>query len=239
VNGRLGLVWISLFWLALFAILIGLGTWQIQRLHWKVGLIAQREAAISGPPIALPTTLAAAQGLEFRHVRLDGMFQNQGELYRHAISDDGKPGYHIVTPFNLTGGRTIFVDRGFVPEDRRDPATRAAGQFVGPVTVTGLLRLPEARPSSWFRPANEPAKNLWFSIDLSAMAAADHLGNVLPYYVDADATPVPGGYPLGGQTYTNLPNDHLQYALTWYGLAALVPIYYVLFVRRWLKERKA
>jgi surfeit locus 1 family protein len=232
-----GLLWPSLFWLVLLAILVALGTWQVQRLHWKEGLIAQREAAIAGPPIPLPATRAAAQALEFHHVELDGRFENRGELYLHAISHDGEPGFHVVTPFTLSVGRTIFVDRGFVPEDRRDPATRAGGELNGRVTVTGLLRLPAAR-SSWFLPDNEPAKNLWFSIDLPAMAAADHVSDVMPFYVDADTAPLPGGLPVGGQTYAKLPNDHLQYALTWYGLACIGAIYYVLFIRARLKERR-
>ena len=237
MSGR-KLAWASLFWLVLFAILVTLGGWQIQRLHWKEGLIAQRQGAMSGPPIPLPPSLAAARSLEYHHIRLDGTFANDGELYLHAIAADGKPGFHVVTPFRLAGGKTILVDRGFVPADRRDPATRAAGQLAGPVTVTGLLRLAGAQPSSWFRPPNEPGKNLWFAINLPAMAAADHLGPVLPYYVDADASTTPGFLPRGGQTYARLPNDHLQYALTWFGLAGLVPIYYVLFVLRYRQDRK-
>jgi surfeit locus 1 family protein len=215
---------------------VALGSWQIQRLHWKEGLIAQRQSAIKGPPIPLPATLAAARPLEFHHVKLEGRFENRGELYLHAIANDGTAGFHVITPFALADGRTLFVDRGFVPEDRRDPATRAAGQLGGPVTVTGLLRLPAAR-SSWFIPANEPVRNLWFSVDLTAMAAADHIADPLPFYVDADATPIPGGLPVGGQTYAKLPNDHLQYALTWYGLACVCAIYYVLFIRARVKER--
>jgi surfeit locus 1 family protein len=237
VTARRSLLWPSLFWLVLFLILAGLGTWQIQRLHWKEGLIAQRRAGMTGPPVALPETLTAANGLEFHHVRLDGSFLNTAELYHHAISPGGKPGFNVVTPFKLADGNIVLVDRGFVPKDRRDPATRAAGEIAGPTIVTGLLRIP-ANNSSWFTPANQPAENLWFTMDLPAMARADRLDHVLPVYVDADAGQVPGGYPIGGQTNAGLPNDHLQYALTWYGLAGLAVIYYLLFVRRWLKERK-
>lgn len=234
---RRGLLWPSVFWLAMVLVLVGLGTWQLYRLHWKEGLIAARQAAVAGPPIALPETLAAASGLEFRHVKLAGEFLNPGELYVHAISRDGDPGFHVVTPFRLHDGNIVLVDRGFVPEARRDPQTRAAGERAGPVTVTGLLRLASA-DRSWFTPANEPARNLWFSMDLPAMAAADRLDHVLPLYVDADAAPVPGGLPRGGQTDTNLPNDHLQYALTWYGLAVVCVLYYLLFVRGWVRERR-
>ena len=131
----------------------------------------------------------------------------------------------------MAGGATIFVDRGFVPTDRRAPATRAAGEIAGPTAVTGLLRLPE--PPGWFTPANEPAKNSWFSIDLPAMAQAAGVGSALPFYIDADKAPNPGGWPQGGQTITDLPNDHLQYAITWYALAvALVAIYIRFALRR-------
>jgi surfeit locus 1 family protein len=236
---RRSLIKVTLFWLSLFVILVGLGTWQIHRLHWKEGLIAERQAAVTGPPIPLPETLAAARGREFRHVRLEGRFLNERELYLHAIANDGTPGFHVFTPFVIADGKTVFVDRGFVPENRRDPATRPAGLLHGRVAVTGLLRIPSASNSSIFTPPNEPKRNLWFRVDLPAMAAADDVRNYLPIYVDADKSPIPGFLPIGGQTYTKLPNNHLQYALTWYGLAGLVPIYYVMFVRRMLKERKA
>jgi surfeit locus 1 family protein len=241
MNGgaRRRLVWPSLFWLAPILILFGLGTWQIQRLHWKEGLIAQREAGIDAPPVALPATLDAARGLEFHHVRIEGVFQNGHELYLYSIGHDGKPGFHIVTPFVLADAHTILVDRGYVPETMRDPATRAGGQLDGRVTVTGLLRVPAEHSTSWFRPVNEPGKNLWFTIDPGRMAAAAGLGAVLPFYVDADATPpVPGGYPAGSQTDAKLPNDHLQYALTWFGLAVVAAIYYLLIIRGRLKEGK-
>jgi surfeit locus 1 family protein len=228
-------VWPSLFWLVLFLILVGLGTWQVQRLHWKEGLIAQLNATVTQPPAAMPPATSLRQ-LEYRHLRFTGTYLNQDELYHHAIAEDGTLGVDVITPLRLDNGDIVLVDRGFVPEGRRDPATRAAGEIVGPTTVTGLLRLPEQ--PSWLTPANEPKENLWFSMDLPAMAAADHLTHVMPFYLDADATPVPGGLPVGGRANVRLPNDHLQYALTWYGLAAVCAIYYVLFVRGWIKERK-
>jgi surfeit locus 1 family protein len=237
VTARRSLWLPSLFWLAVFLILVALGTWQVQRLHWKEGLIAQRQAGVTGPSIPLPETLSAAKGLEFHHVTLSGEFLNQDELYLHAIASGGTPGYHVVTPFRLTDGNIVLVDRGFVPEDRRDPITRATGEITGPTRITGLLRF-SGGDRSWFTPANQPAQDLWFSMNLPAMAASLHLDRVLPLYVDADATPVPGGYPQGGQTNTSLPNDHLQYALTWYGLAVVCVIYYLLFIRGWLKERR-
>jgi surfeit locus 1 family protein len=220
------------FWSALgLLLLLGLGTWQVQRLAWKEGLIAERNAALAATPVPLPKTLDAARALEFHPVRAAGEFLNDHELDLNAQSFAGDQGFHIVTPFRLGDGTIVFIDRGFVPTDRRRPATRVAGEIAGPTAVTGLLRLPE--PPGWFTPANEPAKNSWFSVDLPAMAQTAGVGGALPFYIDADKTPVPGGWPQGGQTITDLPNDHLQYAITWYALAvALVAIYIRFAIRR-------
>ena len=91
--------------------------------------------------------------------------------------------------------------------------------------VTGLLRLPHGRPG-WFVPDNRPDLNYWFWVDLPAMAAATSLSDVVPFYIDADATPNPGGWPKGGVTQIDLPNDHLQYAITWFALAAAAVVVY-------------
>ena len=228
----------SLFSLAMFLLFLGLGTWQVQRLHWKEGLIAMRAAAVSAPPAALPLTLGDARPLEFHRVAVKGVFQHGAELYLHAISKDGAPGYAVLTPLLMLDGSFILINRGFVPEDQKTPASRNASQLQGEVTVTGLLRVPPAAKPSVFTPENDPARNAWYFVDLAAMAQATHIENLLPFYIDADATPNPGGYPLGGQTNVDLPNDHLQYALTWYGLAALMPILYLLLIRRIRRDRR-
>jgi len=224
------LLWPSL-WAALgLLLLIGLGSWQLYRLQWKEGLIAQRQAALDAAPVALPATLADAAPLEFHPVRADGQFRNDRELYLNATSRRGDAGFHIVTPFILADGTALLVDRGFVPTERKAPESRAAGEIASETSVSGLLRLPE-KPG-WFTPANEPEKNSWFSIDLAAMAQAAGLDRVSPFYLDADATPNPGGWPQGGQTITDLPNSHLQYALTWFGLALALVAIYIRFARR-------
>jgi surfeit locus 1 family protein len=208
------------------ALLIGLGTWQVQRLHWKEGLIAARDAAVHGAPAALPETLAEAQGEEFRHVRVEGRFLPVPEFRVHALSQAGDDGYHAVNPVALAGGGIVLVDRGFVPA-----GMTAAAPPTTAGTITGLLRLYQGRPS-WFTPDNRPATNEWFYVDPAAMAAAGSLAGVLPFYVDADAGPDPLAYPVGGQTPLDLPNNHLQYAITWYALAVALAVYYVLVVRR-------
>jgi surfeit locus 1 family protein len=219
-----------------FLFLLGLGSWQLERLQWKEGLIAHRNRALHDAPVAAPENLDEARALEFHPVRVSGHFLNEREMPVAAIAHDGTPGFHIVTPFMLENGEALLVDRGFVPVRLKDPETRPDGLIEGETDVTGLLRVPE--PPGFFIPADHPERNEWYTTDPAKMAAAQGIEDVLPFTLDADATPVPGGYPRGGQTITALPNDHLQYAITWYALAGgLVPIY-ILFIRRRLKDRK-
>jgi surfeit locus 1 family protein len=219
--------------LAGFAVLIGLGTWQVERLHWKEGLIAERTAATSAPPVALPRSVQAARPLAFRRVQINGVFLHDREIPVHAIERrSGGAGYLVLTPLRLEDGSVVFVERGWVPTDKRDAGTRAQGNLPGEVSVEGLLRLAPAGKPSWFVPANDPGRGEWFWIELPALARAAGVPEALPFYVEAEATPNPGGLPLGGQANTDLPNDHLQYAVTWYALAAALAVIYLVLLRR-------
>lgn len=230
------IVWPSIFAAGAFIVLLGLGTWQVERLFWKEGLIAERQAAVTAPAVDLPRTLEAARGLEYRRVRAVGHFLNDRELYLGATAEDGRPGYQVIAPLVLADDTTVLIERGFVPEARRSPSTREAGELQGAATVTGLLRLPPEGKPHWFVPGNNAARNYWFYVDIPAMAEAQHLERVLAFYVDADATPNPGGLPIGGQTRLDLPNNHLQYAITWYALAAGLVGVYIVFVRHRVAE---
>lgn len=211
--------------LAALAILVSLGAWQLQRKAWKEELIGRIEARAFGEPTApLPQAewpLWRAAEREYSRVRLTGTYAHDKEVAVHGLmaAQRGQPiqGFYIFTPLALKDGATILVNRGFVPTELRDPASRAPGQPAGESTVTGLERAPESRAS--FVPANDPARNEWFVRDPAEIAAARGLAGVAPFYLDADATPNPGGWPRGGQTRLSQPNDHLQYALTWFGLA--------------------
>ena len=146
-------------------------------------------------------------------------------------------GYQVLTPLREPDGRIVFVNRGFIPSALKDRAKRIAGEPAGAVRIVGLLRLPpEGRPN-WFLPDNRPDLNYWFWVDLPAMAKADRLDNVAPFYIDADAAPNPGGWPKGGVTRLALPNNHLQYAITWFSLAVAMIVIYVLFHRRNAESR--
>ena len=225
--------WPTVISLPAFLVLLGLGTWQLERLHWKEQLIAQRAAAMNAPPVPLPGSLDEARAEEFHNVRVRGELLNDKELYLAATNDLGTVGKQVFTPLRLEDGQILFVNRGFVPDERKDPARRAEGQLAGTVEIEGRLRIaPEAKPH-WFVPDNRPDRNFWFYPDLKAMAASDGLDGVLPFYIDAGPAPNPGGWPKGGITrLDNIPNNHLQYAITWYALAIALAAIYVLSHRR-------
>lgn len=194
-----------------------LGVWQVERRAWKLALIARVEARVHAPPVAPPPPARWRGDLAYTRVALTGRFLHDRETAVQAVTERG-PGWWIVTPLATNAG-TVLVNRGFVPPERRDPATRRAGQTTGAVTVIGLLR--EDEPGGGFLRANDPAADRWYSRDVAEIARARRLGPVAPYFVDADATPNPGGWPVGGLTVVAFRNSHLVYALTWFALAAL------------------
>jgi surfeit locus 1 family protein len=210
-----------------FLILIGLGTWQVQRKAWKEALIASLTERLDAPPIALPAAkdwqrLDAASD-EYRRVKFTAQFDNAAEAliygaastFRHDVSG---PGYWVFTPAHLADGDVVIVNRGFVPEGRQDPKSRADGQISGSIDIVGATRWPDAR--HWFTPNDDPAHNLWFSRDPQAIAAAKGLGAIAQFYVEQETPVPPGGLPEPGKLVVSLPDNHLQYAITWYGLAA-------------------
>jgi surfeit locus 1 family protein len=182
--------------------------------------------------VQAPASIEQAPPLEFHPGVADGVFLNDKEIFLGATSPrGGSPGFQVLTPLRQAGGRIIFVNRGFVPSALKDPQKRSRGQLAGTVHVSGLLRLPKGKPG-WIVPENRPDLNYWFWIDLPAMAAATGISNVAPFYIDADATPNPGGWPKGGITPIELPNDHLQYAITWFLLAAAAVAVYAVWQRQ-------
>ena len=194
-------------------------------------MIAQRAATLMAPPVAPPLTLEEARSLEFRRVVDDGVFLDDKEILVHAIGPRGGAGFDVLTPLRQANGRIVVVNRGFVPIDIKDRAKRRAGEPAGLVHVAGRLRLPPQQKPGWFVPDNAPRQGEWYWIDLPAMLAAQGLAPAAPFYIDADATPNPGGWPRGGVTLPALPNHHLQYAITWFSLAAAALVIY------WLAQR--
>lgn len=233
----------SLMTLAALAVLLALGTWQVQRKAWKEGLVARLVERSRAAPVDLATARALEQrdhDIEYLHVHVRGRFDHANERYLYAADATAGAGWHVYTPLlPATGGPPVLVNRGFVPEELKQPAKRAAGQVVGDVEVSGLVRASE-HPGT-FTPKNDPKANIWFWRDVPAMLppAADG-GKPYPFAIDADAAPAnPGGWPRGGTTIVNLPNRHLEYALTWYGLAAALAVIFATFARGRLRETES
>ncbi|AQR75990.1 SURF1 family protein [Sphingomonas sp. LM7] len=192
-----------------------LGVWQVERRAWKLDLIARVEGRVHAAPVSLAGLEADPHAHEYRRVVATGKFLPDRETLVQALTERGA-GFWVLTPLRTAQG-IVLVNRGFVPSERRDPASRA--QPKGPVTVTGLLRVSE--PGGQLLRANDPAQGRWYSRDVAAIARARGIGPVAPYFIDVDAAPNPGGYPIGGLTVVAFRNSHLVYALTWFGLAAL------------------
>jgi len=239
---RSGIVIPIAFTLVAVAALVALGIWQLERKAWKEGLIAELEEKLSAPPAALPARerwpQLSAEKDEFRRVRFAAELLDQeafvytsGSAIRPDVSG---PGYWVLSPARLADGGVIIVNRGFVPEGRQDASTRRAGQPHGTVEIAGAMRWPE--PRGLFTPSDTPAKNLWFVRDPAAVAAAKRWGDVAPFYIDQEAPPAPGGFPKVGPLKPSLPNNHLQYAVTWFGLALVVLISGIVFARTRRRE---
>jgi surfeit locus 1 family protein len=208
--------------------LIALGTWQLERLAWKRDLIATRHAQLAAPTAALPSIADDWRAWDFQPVKLQGEFRHDLEQLFGVTAIDGQVGHHVLTPLIRSDGAAVLIDRGWVPADQAHPATRRAGQIDGPVQIAGIARYRSEDRPGWFTPDNRPEQSLWYWYDLPALARALGL-QLLPVVVEADATPNPGGLLIGGRTRTELADNHLQYAITWYGLAAGLLVIWVSF----------
>lgn len=220
-------LWPTVLMLMALVILIGLGNWQLERRAWKLALIADVESRIDAPPISLQRAIGRykeGEPVEYVPATARGTFLHDREIHLFRQRVDGAGGYHIFTPFQPQEGPILFVNRGYVPPDKKEPASRLEGQIEGLTEVTGLIRT-DGTPGM-FVPPNNAEKGEWFSRDHKEMAAAAGLVDVAPVFLDLDDTANPGGLPQGGQTRITFKNDHLGYALTWFGLAVvLVGVY--------------
>jgi surfeit locus 1 family protein len=210
-------------------LLLALGTWQLFRLAEKNAINAFRAERAAAAAVPLPARVDDLAAWEFRRVSVTGTFDHGRELHVNARSQRGNTGYDIVTPLRRAEGSPVLVNRGWVPYSRKDAAARAEGQVAGPVTVEGILRTEPRK--GWLMPTNSAERNEWFWFDLPAMKQAASIPDAAPFYIEAGPAPNPGGFPVGGQTLIALPNNHLQYALTWYALAIALGVIYVVSQR--------
>lgn len=238
------LILLTIFTLIGLGILVSLGSWQLKRLAWKNNLTEQIMARTSAPPISLEALLNLNRQhpdqLEYQRVKLQGRFLNDYEQRYYAMSGAAS-GWHIYTPFKTTNGLIVLVNRGFVPDQMKQPATRPQAPPTGRQTLIGIARygLPH---KPLFSPDNDPARNLWYWRDLSGMAS--HVRALLPgtriapFFVEAERTGPPDQWPHAGVTRIHLVNHHLQYALTWFGLALALLGVYFFYLAGQLRKRK-
>jgi surfeit locus 1 family protein len=223
----------SAFALAGFVVLIGLGAWQLERKSWKENLIADLNARTSAPPVSVPVAPDQSRD-EFARVRAavqfaagqDALVYTAGSALRPDISGAG---YWVLSPARV-GGRVIVVNRGFVPVQQKD---KIAAPPAGQVEITGALRWPEE--PGMFTPADDPQHNLWYRRDPVAIAQAKGWGALAPFYIEQDAPQISGA-PKVGRLVVNLPDNHLQYAITWFGLAGALAAVYLIWLRSRLRQ---
>jgi surfeit locus 1 family protein len=241
---RGGVIEPTVFAVACVAILIGLGIWQLDRKTWKENLIETVTSRIARAPADLPPRSKwpqVAQGdTEFSRVTFPAEFLPGEEALVYTSGspfrpDVKVPGYWVFAPAQLAGGSIVLVNRGFVPMDRKDPATRSEGAPRGTVEIVGAMRWPEGRGT--FTPADDPKTNVWYVRDIKAIATEKKWAAAAPFYIDQEAPVPPGGAPLPGKIEVHLPDNHLGYAITWFGLALGLAGVYVAWLARRLRRR--
>lgn len=224
----------GVFTIVSLAILISLGIWQLQRKVWKEGLIATLDAQLKAQPLPLPPPsqwqALNRENSEFRRVTLRADVIADAKpayLYTGASAlrtDVKQPGYFVFAPARLPGGQTVVVNRGYVPVDRKDQPLSSSAE------ITGYIRWPES--PRWFMTEHDAKGDISFVRDPAAMAKTRGWGAVAPFYIDQEAPVPPQGLPKPGPLTVKLKNDHLGYAITWFGLAAsLVAVFLAWAIR--------
>lgn len=221
----------------LMACFAALGIWQVERRAWKHDLIARVEARIHADPLPIDLLdgLSPAE-VEYDRVSVTGRFDNARETLVKAVTELGG-GYWVLTPLTADDGLTVLINRGFVPEEMRDLGNRSSAESLDPVTIIGLARRSE--PGGGFLRSNDPQGNRWYSRDVEAIARARGLGPVASFFIDAEAAPTPGSFPVGGLTVVQFRDAHLSYALTWFALAAMVAVGIGLLIRSEIRLRRS
>lgn len=235
---RIGFVFYAAVLLAL-AILIALGSWQVRRLHWKEGLLASIDQRLGAAPVSLDVAVARWEqdvDVDYLPIHLEGRFRHADEQH-YLATFNGQSGWYVYTPLVLTDGRVVIVNRGFVPYALKDPATRPWQPVAGLQRLHGLARNPLSEKPGWLVPDNAPEDRIWYWKDHAGMAQEMNLTaeTVTPFFVDLAATAGPDG-PIGGVTRVALPNRHLEYAVTWFGLAGVLVVTAALLV--WRNSRR-
>lgn len=236
------------FFLLAFGFTFAAGTWQVNRLQWKQGLIAELAAAQKeAPRNGLPKDETELAALQFRPVTIRGTWLGDTEFHITPRYIHDQFGYALIAPLKLADGRIVLVNRGWIPGKKKLPETRPETRVRGTTTLTGLVRVGAER--NYFTPANQPEKNIWFGRDIADMAASAHLENVVPAMVDVVAPEVLANekpavvktaetkqaepkLPIPSDGIIRLRNDHLSYIVTWYGIALGILVIFIVYHRK-------
>jgi len=219
-------LWMTVFSVMAFGILVTLGSWQIYRMQWKAELIAEFEDRAHSTPIPV-TSLSFDEPQRYQRVFVEGVWLHQHEVQLTGRTFEGTAGYHIITPLRLDDDRIILINRGWVSQDYREPAQRPATLTTGLIQVDGIVRLPAKK--GYFVPENDLANGDWFTLSIADISQYSGLGDSIVNTFTVDALRPDGPYvlPIGVGVNITLPNNHWQYALTWYGIAlGLVGVYF-------------
>ncbi len=229
-----------LFFIAAFGFTLAAGTWQVNRLEWKQGLIKTLAEAQKNPPRnGLPADESELAALQFYPVTIQGTWLGDTEFHITPRYVHDQFGYWIIAPLKLADGRIVLVNRGWIPGKKKAPELRPETRVRGRASITGLIRIGAER--NYFTPANQPEKNIWFGRDIAEMASFAGLKNVVPAMVDvveaptpvaANKAPVAQTLPVASDGVIRLRNDHLSYIITWYGIALGILVIFVLYHRK-------
>lgn len=219
------------------AILLALGTWQLDRRAWKHDLIQRLEASIEAAPV--PLDEVQGQPGEFLHVTAKGRFL---PVERHLFATyNGAPGWRVISPFELANGMIVLVDRGFAPQDMKD--TTAGLKTGQEVTISGVVRY-HGDDRTMFTPDNRPGEDVWYWWDFPALADSlalppDRRQRIGTYALQLENGGEASGWPRPTRAVPELSDRHLGYAITWYGLAASLVVIYLIYIRRVVQSRKS
>lgn len=212
-------------------VLVGLGAWQVQRLHQKEELLVTLEQRMKAAEAPIDDVLRLPLAdMEWRRVQAHGRFLHDREAYVYATEFDLGMGVHVLTPLVTDDNGVVLIDRGFVPLASKPPETRTAGQVEGDVAISGIVRLEGER--NLFTPTPDERQHIWYSRDIQGIAQTLGVSLRAPIVIVADQPANPGGLPRFPGYRVDIPNNHLQYAVTWFGLAlTLAGVYLVYHVR--------
>ena len=223
------MLWPTVFVIAALPILIGLGTWQLQRLEWKLGILERMEERLTAPAIDIDGVTPKPAD-EYRRYLVTGKFLPDVEFHWLTVLDKYGISYEVFSPFRLSDGRIIIINRGIVPASLKDPGTRPPAEEIGTrLSFETIARVGET--PGGLDAENDIAANIWFTRDIAAMISLSGEGDYLSLYLERDGQMAEEDWPKPDVAGVTLVNNHLDYALTWFGLGIVLVGIYLAFHR--------